>query len=231
MLFCASLGFAASESREFSAKELTLVDLNTQAGKVVITGMKTDQITFVVDKVKYDSQCRLQFKQSGQRLEVVNERAFLSKAVCEVNFHIIVPKNIDLLIQNGSGPTEVTGTVGALELKIGSGDVDVQSIVEDLKAKMGSGQLMVRGMVGNANVKVGSGDINLVYTQDPGDGFADIKSGSGDAIIYFPAKTQIKSKTLIGSGNVQNDLVETQNAKFLVSFKAGSGSLRIKELL
>lgn len=223
-------GLVLAETKEFSASDIVRVELSSQTGNVKIIGEETDKVKVEIERIKFDHDCVLNMKKNGKVLEIENEaKSFFTNADCEVNFTIRAPKKIDLELKNSRGKIDVAGTSGKLDVKVASGSVLVQSDVKDLTAKAGSGSIEVNGLSGNANVKVGSGDIKLTYAKDPGKGEVDIKSGSGDATLFFPPKMKIHSKVLVGSGEAYNELGDYKDAKFLISFKAGSGTLNIKE--
>ncbi len=221
---------ASTETKEFSGKNIVRVELENQIGKVKIIGKDTDKVTVTAEKVKFSDKCNLSYKQSHKVIEIESDKkSFFSDADCEVNFTVGVPKRIDLDLKNSRGQIDVFGTSGKLEVKVASGNVHVQSEVEDLEAKAGSGNIEVNGLLGNADVKIGAGDIKLTYAKDPGKGEVDIKSGAGDATLFFPPKMKVHSKILLGSGDAYNEIGDFKDAKFLISFKAGSGTLNIKE--
>lgn len=224
-----SVTMAAQEIKEFPAKDISRLEFKNQSGEVKILGQDTNTIVIKIEKVKFDPKCEINFETSGRKLEIESgKESLFSQAECRVNFNITIPKNIDLELKSMSGNLEVNGTKGDLNLKIGSGDIKVHSIVEELNAVAGSGSIEVRGLVGNANVKNGSGDIKLTYAKDPGRGEIDIKTGSGDTTLFLPAKMRVHSKVLIGAGDSFNEIGDFEDAKFRVSFKAGSGNISIK---
>ena len=230
MVFKSLLLQATTETKDFSAKDIVRLEIDNQIGQIKIEGRDTDKISITADKIKFGSKCLLSFKQSEKVIEIVNnKKSFFSDADCEVNFLVIIPKKLNLELKNSRGRIEIEGTSGRLEVKVASGDVIVHSEVESLEAKAGSGNIEVHGLTGNANVKIGSGDVKLVYSKDPGKGEIDIKAGSGDATLFFPPKMRVHSKALVGSGDSYSDIGDFQDAKFLISFKAGSGTLNIKD--
>lgn len=220
---------ASSETKEFMAKELVRLELTNQGGRIRIIGEATDKIIVKVDKVNFGEKCLLSFKQTDKVLEIDSgKRSMLSNVDCEANFSLVIPKKMKIQLKNLKGPVDIAGTKGELEIKVGAGDVKVQSIVDHLNAIAGKGSFDIQGMVGSANIKLGSGDIKLGYSKDPGKGEVDIKTGSGDATLFLPAKMRVHSRVLVGSGDAFNELGDFEDAKFFVSFKAGSGNLNIK---
>lgn len=224
-----SVAETSTETKEFAAKELIRLEISNQIGHLKFIGEASDKIVIKAEKIKFGDKCALGFKQTDKVLEIDSGRkSMLSHAECEVNYTITLPKRLNLQVRNVTGPIDVSGTKGELDIKVGSGNIQVKSVVEELNAIAGKGTIDVQGLVGDATVKLGSGTIKLGYSKDPGKGELDIKSGSGDATVIFPPKMRVHSRVLIGSGDAYNELGDFEDAKFHVSFKAGSGNLNIK---
>ncbi|MGZ3774230.1 MAG: DUF4097 family beta strand repeat-containing protein [Pseudobdellovibrionaceae bacterium] len=221
---------ASVETKEFTAKNIVRMEVENKTGSVKISGENTDKIVITAEKIKFGDKCHLSFKQSEEVIEIESaKKSFFSDADCEVNFTIVVPKKMNLEVKSNSGRAEVSGINGKLEVRMGSGNLGVQSSeISYLNAKLGSGNIDIHGLNGNADVKVGSGNVKLTYIKDPGAGELDIKSGSGDVSLFFPPKMRVHSKVLVGSGEAYNEIGDFKDAKFLISYKAGSGNLNIK---
>lgn len=112
--------------------------------------------------------------------------------------------------------------------KIGSGDISADGSFKKIEGKSGSGDIDVKGLAGGGELKTGSGEINITFASSPIKGVLDIKTGSGDATLFFPKGARVKTSFLAGSGQVSSELGDNPNAPFLVSMKAGSGDLKIK---
>lgn len=219
-----------TDVKEFTAKNIIRLDIENRAGSVNISGQNTDKITVTAEKIKFSDKCSISYKQSDDEIKIESEKkSFFGDNECLVNLTIVVPKKIDLNLQSASSNFEISGTSGKINLKVASGNVNIKSEVNDLDAKSGSGDLTVHGMTGNADILIGSGKIKLTYTKDPGTGELNIITGSGNTDLYFPPKMRVHSKTIVGSGETYNELGDFKDAKFLISFKAGSGDLNIKK--
>ncbi|MCB0420551.1 MAG: DUF4097 family beta strand repeat protein [Bdellovibrionales bacterium] len=217
--------------KEFPSLGLKVFSFRNTSGdtKISVSGNGFTHISF--HKVLFGENCEMKMERMGDELVVeVNNKGVFNSGECTVNFDIKIPKRISLQLRSGSGNFDVKGTKGEIEFKLGSGNVKVQAEVEKLEGIIGSGSVDVSGLQGDVDVKTGSGKIVLKYLSAIEKGRLDIKTGSGTATAFFPPTMKVISQIKSESGNVNNELGESQDAHFIVSMKSGSGDLTIKKL-
>ena len=222
------ISFAKVETKEFSAQGLKDLDVKNLSGDIRITPSSNDKASVTSNKMTFEENCVLEIEREGDQLEVeVKRQDLFGSDVCEVHLDIKVPKKISLNLKTGSGDIEVEGTEGEVEFETGSGNASVNAEVDELDANLGSGDLSARGLRGDVKVKTGSGDINLDFASAPQAGKVSIKTGSGDTTLSMPSTAKILTHFKSGSGQVYNELGDTENARLEVSMQAGSGDLKI----
>lgn len=220
-----------TETKEFESKSIKSVLIENSSGLVKVVGGSSAKASVTAEKVKFEKMCSLEIKQKGDVLSArVRNAGIVNTGECQVNLTLNVPSLVKLSVKSGSGDLDVSGTKGQVDYKIGSGNVHIDSTVEKLNGKSGSGETDIKGLTGSATIAAGSGSINLTYPIAPATGDLDIKTGSGTATVFLPGDTKVMTSTAVGSGTTHNDLGDTKDAKFKVSFKAGSGDLNIKKL-
>ncbi|MEW6058236.1 MAG: DUF4097 family beta strand repeat-containing protein [Bdellovibrionota bacterium] len=226
-----SIALAATENKEFDGSGLEILSIKNPSGDVKIGVSKDGKAYVAAEKIKFGKNCTLKMDKSGRELVVeVSKGGIFNTDDCKVNFDVKVPREIALHLKSGSGDLEVNGTKGTVDFKIGSGDAKVTAEVDTLDGMSGSGSVVATGLSGNANVRTGTGDVTLTYGSAPSKGELDIKTGSGDATIFFPSSMKVLTDFKAGSGRVYNELGDSEDARFKVSMKAGSGDLKIKKL-
>lgn len=219
------------ETREFDSKNIRRVDVENFSGRIVVRGGNGSKSTVKIEKIRFDKSCETEIVQKGDELQIEVERRGLSQdGECEANIELQIPSDVKLELANGSGNISVEGTRGEVDFEVGSGDVSLNGRIDDLEGKTGSGSVNAKGLVGPAKLKSGSGDIHLIYGTIPLQGELEIRAGSGDAEVMLPAKTRLKTQAFTGSGSVRNEFGEDPGAPFRVSFKAGSGDLRLRKI-
>lgn len=219
---------ATSETKEFDSKVIREVEIENNYGDIKIIGGSEIKTIVTIEKVQFGPKCKLEIAERGGKLSIdVDEKGVFTRANCNVNLTLAVPKTVDLDIENGSGSINVMGTSGQIDYKIGSGEVNIDASIVKLEGKAGSGSAKIKGLLGEADLKSGSGDFDLVYTAVPTTGELEIKSGSGNTKVSMPAASKLALSSLTGSGTTTNELGDTKDASFKVSFRAGSGNLSI----
>lgn len=217
------------ESKDFDAKGLNEVSVTNTSGKVTIQAVEGNKAHVTAIKNKFSDRCKLTMDRSGDELTVkVEKSGFFSSEDCDVDLLVKVPKAVDLDLTIGAGKLAVNGVEGELDFKIGSGNVTAEGLFKEIDGKSGNGRIEIKGLAGGGELKTGAGGIDLTFAQKPLAGALDLKTGSGNATLNFPKGAKVKTDFQAGSGQLSNQLGESENAPFSVSMKAGSGDLKIK---
>lgn len=223
--------FAAPEITEFDSAQIKEIEIQNSSGLIKVQGGTAGKTTVAFDKIKTEGTCITEAKLKGDKLKVVAKaKGFLKTGNCEINITVNGPAAVELDLSSGSGAIEVAGVKGEVEYKAGSGNVNISGEIEKIDGKAGSGSATIKGLKGSAELKSGSGAIDITYTSVPDKGELDIKTGSGRTQVALPAGAKFKSDIKTGSGKATNELGESREAQFKVSFRAGSGDLLIKKV-
>ncbi len=114
-----------------------------------------------------------------------------------INLQIEVPKSMDVVIDDGSGPMTVENMDGTVKIDDGSGSITLRMIGSDVDIIDGSGSIKVADIKGDVNIDDGSGGIEMknitgsVYVEDGSgeiiakviDGDFKVDDGSGSVIV------------------------------------------------
>jgi DUF4097 and DUF4098 domain-containing protein YvlB len=229
----ASAAFAETESKQFDAATIKVVEIANGEGSVTLNAGAVAKVD--AEKVKFGKDCELTLAQEGERLvvKVEHKKSLFSslRGDCEVNLTVTVPASVDTKLRVGSGDAKLAGLKGAVAFESGSGDVAIDGEIAKLEGKTGSGEVTVKGLTaGDVDVKVGSGEIDLAWLKAPSEGKVSLTAGSGDVTVRLPADAKVRTHLRAGSGTVSNELGETADAKLDISATIGSGDLAIKKL-
>jgi DUF4097 and DUF4098 domain-containing protein YvlB len=136
-----------------------------------------------------------------------------------INLTVTVPKNMDLIVDDGSGSMEIAGITGDLKVDDGSGSMEIKDITGDLDVEDGSGSMKIEGIEGDVDIDDGSGKMDARDIQ----GDISIKDGSGTIYIRdIGGNVTVRD----GSGSINIDGVE----KNVTILRSGSGGLNIKNV-
>jgi DUF4097 and DUF4098 domain-containing protein YvlB len=110
--------------------------------------------------------------------------------------HVELPESSDVAVATAGADIEVTGTVGAADVKTASGDVSTDDIAGGLRATTASGNVLVGTVTGALRMRSASGDLRCTRVT----GRIDCASTSGDVEIGAADETVEVRAT---SGNVR----------------------------
>lgn len=219
-----------TDVQSFPSAGITTLRVSNQMGKISILPSTSSKTTVSADKVSFPSHCKLLVdkKDSTLNVEVQGDSGW-SKSPCNVNFSIKSPQKINIQASTGAGDLNIQGTSGTISFTLGNGDTEINADVLDIQGRTGSGNITVYGLHKNGDFKTGSGEVKLSYKTDPQQATLDIRSGSGDAVIYLPKTAQFNTNFFAGSGKFMSEFNEKSDSPFVISMKTGSGDLNIKK--
>ena len=96
-----------------------------------------------------------------------------------VTVRVELPEGSDVALATAAADVEVTGTVGAADIKTASGDVSTDDIDDGLRAATASGDVIVGTVSGELRMRSASGDLRCTRAT----GRVDCASASGDVEI------------------------------------------------
>jgi DUF4097 and DUF4098 domain-containing protein YvlB len=195
------------------------------------------------------NKCRVITEVRGDSLVLEAERLDQRSSVaCPAAFRVLMPERLDLRLASGSGDVEVSSMSGALWVRSGSGDIELRLCSGELTAKLGSGALKgeissreveaqsgsgaieLSGLRGSAKVQTGSGDMTLSWAEIPVSADVDLKSGSSDIRLLFPADARLKSSFHARGGAVSNEFGYYEGGAKVVAM-TGSGGISLRKKL
>jgi hypothetical protein len=95
-----------------------------------------------------------------------------------VTVRVETPPGSDVAVACGSGPVELNGVLGIVDVKTASGDVTADD-VEEFSGKTASGDVEVGTVKGQLRLQTASGDLRCVRA----DGRVSVKTASGDVEV------------------------------------------------
>lgn len=220
--------YAYSDQKEFVSKDIQSVVVKNQSGNVEIHSTTTQLSTVSFQKNKFSDKCRMILKQENNELVIKVENQSLISDECNVDFEISVPKMVDLKLHSGSGNFKIKDINGKLNFKIGSGNLNATGDFRKVDGKIGSGNIDINGLNNGGDLKSGSGNINVRFVPTVQNGELEIRTGSGDATLFYPKTANLDIDFKAGSGKLTSELPSHLNGKFKVDMRAGSGDLNIK---
>ncbi|MBI5243224.1 MAG: DUF4097 family beta strand repeat protein [Elusimicrobia bacterium] len=236
-------------SKEFPAEQIKLIEVQTELGPVRIAG--ADSKTVKVDVLDSDPvKCRVTMEVRKRTLLLKAERPkkwLFDSTQCSSGFRVQAPKNLPLDVATGVGSVEILQHGAKASVKSGSGNVKLANISGELNAKLGSGSIEGEGftkaldlMTGSGAIRLkslgdsiaaqsGSGEVRLEWTEAPGKGRCDVRTGSGEIALTFPEGSKLSARLLTAAGTVLDDFADTKAKGFRVWALSGSGNISIRK--
>lgn len=236
-------------SKEFPTEQIKLIEVQTELGPVRITG--ADSKTVKVDVLDPDPvKCRVTMEARKHTLLLKAERPkkwLFDSTQCSSGFRAQAPRNLPLDVATGVGSVEIAQHAGKASVKSGSGNVRLSNVSGEINAKLGSGSVEGEGfskaldiMTGSGAIRLkgigdsvaahsGNGEIRLEWTEAPGKGRCDVRTGSGEVSLTFPENSKLSIQLLTASGKVVDDFADLKATGYRVSALSGSGNINIRK--
>jgi DUF4097 and DUF4098 domain-containing protein YvlB len=220
-LFCLlvvfSFGVHSAETKDFESAGIKKLEVSSPKGEIVITTVKgSKKFVVTVDKIQFDKKCKLTMESSMGTLKVVidHENALFDKANCVGKIKIDAPlMAFDSDVSTGSASLKMTGVEGKIDFKTATGSVDITGDV-----------------LHTVEGKTATGNMRLAYNNCSGRADIDLVTASGDAEIYLPTQCKIRVTHKSATGDLFNELGESENYQVLINAKSATGNLKVKKI-
>lgn len=235
--------YHSQQTLAITAQKLNALDIKTGAGALVIEGDENaTEIIVVADIYTKNSDLdnvEFTLTESGKSAYLVakiDSNGFWHGESPHIDIKIILPSQLKLNIDDGSGAIEISNIDAQVEVNDGSGELTIKNVKNDLKINDGSGGIYISEVIGNLNIKDGSGEISINDLDgdldiDDGSGSifvngvsgdANIKDGSGELTIR-----SVEGFVTIDDGSGSIDVEQAGGLKIINS---GSGGMRVKKV-
>jgi hypothetical protein len=232
-------GFPFQEDKQLSlaADGIKTVEINCGSGYLKIKGIEgleriEVEATLVVKGIDEEDiegfkkrYVKLSLEKKGTSAVLISKidysaiSALFKSRSAQINLDVRVPKNLALVIDDGSGSIEVEDIANNVKLDDNSGSTEMENIKGNVFIDDGSGSIELTSIGGDVEIDDGSGTITLEDVS----GDVDIKDGSGTIKIFKIGGSVVVSD---GSGGIYIDGVEKDvNIK-----RDGSGSVSIQNV-
>lgn len=215
--FSGSVYSSDAANRDFEAAQIKKLEIKNPKGEVVVLGSKgAKKISFTHEKIQFDSKCRFQ-QETGAgllKLSVSHESGLFEKANCVSKITVTVPSSLgEIDVSTGSGNVRFAGVDSAVDFKTATGNVEIKG--ENLKSVSG---------------KTATGNISLSYVNCPKRADIDLMTATGDAEVFLGSGCKIRAGHKSATGDLFNEIGDTEDYQVLLSMKSASGNLKIRKL-
>lgn len=205
---------AAESTKTFPTNEITKLKVEMGQGRLHITTSSDSSIKTSLEKIKFDTDCQDLRAVNGSTLEITigQPNNFFSQSKCDAALKIEVPAGLNLEYEISAGKTEITveKVTGHFGIKNGAGNVLLSA--ETLK---------------NYSVRTTSGNVSGVFKKCEGRADLDFLTAGGDVDLELPATCKIRVQYRSATGDLFNEIGETNDYQVMIKSKSASGNLSI----
>ena len=217
MVFLLFQNFSESaETRDFDISTIKKLDISNPKGEILVsTSASAKKISVTIEKIQFDKQCHFLLDNNLGTLsvKVEHDRALFEKANCLSKLKIELPTRlIDIEVTSGSSNIKLLDIQGKVDFSTATGPVEISG--ETLRN--------IEGKTATSNMRVSftkcssRADINLV-------------SATGDAEIFLPVNCKIRVSHKSATGDLFNELGESEEFQVHINSKSASGNLKVKK--
>ena len=227
-MFVASLasaefgGHTEARDLQLSADGITVLELDTGAGSLKITGVVDAEDIRVSALIRIDEEDEKKIRKvidsdMNLALEKSSDRAKLTATFDDkfwgnndersIDLEILMPTGIALKIDDGSGSIDISEVSADISIDDGSGSILVRT-VGNLRIDDGSGSISIYAAAGDVSIDDGSGSITVEQVGgsviiDDGSGGIDVSNVEHDLIIIDDGSGDLAVSNI--RGTVKND--------------------------
>ena len=209
----------SNETREFDANTIKKLEISNPKGEIsVISSSSAKKIIVTLEKIKFDKKCQFNLSSSTEMIsaKIELENALFQKSNCITKLKIEIPKKkiVDVDVSSGSANIKLIDIDGNIDFSTATGSVQISGdILKNIEGKTATSNMNI------SNHKCPSrADINLV-------------SATGDTVIVLPANCRIKVTHKSATGELFNELGESEDYQVHISAKSAAGNLKIKKII
>lgn len=207
----------ANEVIEYDVASIKKLVVSNPKGEILINrgAAASKKIMITLVKEKFDKQCKFihNLELGSLTVKIEHENAIFDKASCVASLKISMPeKMIDIDVKSATAPITLLDVNGVVNFKTATGAVIVKG--ENLK---------------NIDGTTATSNMQLLFTKCSGRADIDLVSATGDAEVMLPASCKIKVTHKSATGNLFNELGESEDYLVTIASKSAGGSLKIKK--
>lgn len=216
--FLSAMAFNAwSETRDFDVLNIKKLQISNPKGLVeVSTNAKAKKMTVKFQKIEFARPCQFTITETLNTLQIKisQENVLFEKGSCIGNLFVELPASaIAVDVTTATAPITIKGTSSHVEFKTATGPVLIQGeILKNVEGTTATGN-----MTFSFNKCVGRADLELI-------------SATGDAEISLPASCKIKVAHKSATGELFNELGESEDYLVFINAKSAGGNLRLKKV-
>ncbi|MBC8043659.1 MAG: DUF4097 family beta strand repeat protein [Rhizobacter sp.] len=163
-------GADATFEKKFTVKQGGVLEVDTDAGSIAITGSNSNEVSVTV-RVRASDEITKNFlisaEQKGDDVRVNGKIKGGTKQggrwgySIDAEFIVAVPRNYNLKLSTSGGSIDITGITGKLKGNTSGGGITVKDITGETDMQTSGGSMRAEKITGNLNLETSGGSIRL----------------------------------------------------------------------
>jgi DUF4097 and DUF4098 domain-containing protein YvlB len=212
----------------FDAQGVTTLDVDNDAGSVTIESSDVDEIT-VRARIGHG------LRRSGSSIRIEDDRLLVRGSCpvvgsqwCDVRYTIMVPADIDVVVNGDNDGIRVTGIEGRVELHSDNGSIHVTDIDGDVALSADNGSIDAVGLTSDSvHAQADNGSIELDLRRPPQT--VAVSSDNGDIVVVLPRGDEAYAVEITSdNGSTDNDVRTDQTSERHVTASSDNGDVTLR---
>ena len=199
-------------------KSVEFLEISSITGDITIKKGNTNEV-----KVKgewSDDKIRVKVNYDGKTLSIQEKKIRDNVGGNASNWVVMVPDNLDLGVNSGTGDLAISGVKADLDANSGTGDIEIRDMEGRFNVNSGTGGLEVDNAKGKFDLNSGTSYVRVSNSE----GKFDANSGTGD--VEFESVKPTGNSTLnSGTGDVEFVLSDELAADLTLNSGTGNAVL------
>ena len=175
-----------------AASKVRSLSVESPAGEVKIRAKRGNAITLSQRKTLGAEGCAARLTLFGAEAKVVVSDP--ESKPCSVDIELLVPPQMAVTVQQQDGSLLLSGTRGALRLRLAHGNAVVGGTFPALDAQVDTGSLSVQGLAGDGVIHAATGNVQ-VYFAPKARGTLTLDVGQGNATVFADRPVSVGATT------------------------------------
>src|SRR5688572_26887266 len=190
-----------TQTAAFDADGLTSLELHNDTGSVEIVGDDVDEVTVTMEVSHGLRRTVTEETIEGSALVLDMDCPTGIPTWCSVDYRIVVPRSVDLDVDNENGRTTIRDIDGDVLVEGDNGRVELARLSGDVDVGTDNGRVEASGLRGDTvHARSQQGSVRLSFAEAPTSVTARTRDGSIDIVVPDDEATyRVEADSFVGS--------------------------------
>lgn len=163
-MLCASLAAAAADEHSVPLGKAQRLHIHSAGGDVAVRAERGKRVRVQQKKTLGGPGCQAKVHVKAGVVHV--DSGDPSGAPCGLDINVFAPPQLAVTVEQEEGNLRLSGTRGALVLRLNHGNAVVGGLFPSMSAELGHGSISVQGLQGDGTLTLNGGNAQVYYAQN-----------------------------------------------------------------